>query len=309
MAEPRKYSLPPSNKVYVIDGASYGLDDRLVEAIKDSIGRKLTAKTLEVPRLPQVASRIMQLSGNPDTSVDDVVQVITTDPIMATRMLAIANSAAYNSGSRFDDLRPALLRLGTKVVSDTVFAESVRMKVFSAKSYRAILERSWKLSLGTALACDAISRATGIERSSAFLMGLLHETGTPVLVSTVAEYERQNRGVALGEDLVEILITQLHEEVGAHVLVEWGMSDVVVGAALAHHQYRGAGKSSPGSSLVHAGNLVCRHLGIGGESESVAFNLERVFTDLKLGDTDAVAPILETVQREFDGLMAGLHQG
>ena len=51
---------------------------------------------------------------------------------------------------------------------------------------------------------------------------ILHElddTGKPVLVSTISEVERQNKGQSLGQDTVEILMSQLHEEVGAHVRV------------------------------------------------------------------------------------------
>ena len=194
MQDKKQYHRPPANVVYVIDGASYGLDDGLVEAIKNHIRRRLESKTLEIPRLPQVAGRILQLSRNPNTTIDDIVQVMTTDPVLATRILVIANSAAYGGGDRVEGLKPALMRLGSRVVQDMVFAESVRMRIFSARSYRPILEQSWKLSLGTAVACEALSEATGLERDSAFLMGLLHDTGKPVLVNAVSEYERQNKG-------------------------------------------------------------------------------------------------------------------
>jgi HD-like signal output (HDOD) protein len=291
----------------VIDGESYGPEDGLVEAVKESIGRRLASKTLDIPRLPQVAGRILELSGNPDSGIDDVVQAITTDPILATRILTIANSAAYCGGARIEELQPALMRLGTKIVSDTVFAESIRMKIFSARAYRPILEQSWRRSLGTAIACEALSMATGLERHHAFLMGLLHDTGTPVLVSAVSEYERQNQGLALGQEVVESLIAQAHEEVGAHVLGEWGMSPAIVGAAADHHHYRGEGRSTPAGSLVYAGNLVCRHLGIGDPQREVNFTIERVFVDLHIAESERIAPILEAVTRDFESLMAGLH--
>jgi HD-like signal output (HDOD) protein len=304
----KKYSLPPSNVVYVIDGASYGLDDGLVEAIKTSICRRIEAKTLDIPRLPQVASRILELSGNPDTSVDDIVHTVATDPVLATRLLAIANSAAYAGGDRIEGLKPALLRLGTKVVKDAVFAESIRMKIFSSRSYRALLEESWKLSLGTAIACEALAKATGLERDGAFLLGLLHDTGKPVLVNAVAEYERQNGGRALGQEVVEILIVHLHEEIGAYVLGKWGMPPSIVAAAGAHHHYRNGGRTPPASCLVYAGNLICQHLGIGDVQRDVDFSIEHVFVELQLADCALVSPILETVTSEFESLMAGMHQ-
>ncbi len=302
----KKYYRPPSNTVYEIDGASYGLDDTLVEAIRNSIRRRLESKTLEIPRLPHVAGRILELAGNPNTTIDEVVEAISTDPLTVARILTLANSAAYGGGSRIEGLESALMRLGSKAVQDMVFAESIRLKIFSTRSYLPLLEQSWRLSLGTALACQALSKATGIEPGSAFLLGLLHETGKPVLVHSVSEYERQNRGHALGSDMVEILMSQLHEEVGAHVLESWGMSPAVVDAAGGHHRYRGAAKSSPAHQLVYAGNLICQHLGIGDVQRDIDFTIQHVFADLKLTDIDRISPLVERVSEEFEHLVTGL---
>ena len=306
MEEKKKFHRPPTNVVYEIDGASYGLDDSLVEALKASILRRLESKTLDIPRLPQVASRILALSGNSNTSIDDIVGAISTDPVLATRVLTIANSAAYAGGDRIDGLKPALMRLGSKIVMDTVFAESIRLKIFSARAYREILEQSWKLSLGTAIACEALSKATGLERESAFLLGLLHDTGKPVLVNAVAEYEGKNKGLSLGSEMVEIFLSQLHEEIGAHVLREWGMTPSVVDAAAGHHRYRGASRTTPACSLVFAGNLVCQHLGIGDVQREIDFTIEHAFVDLKIADRDVMSGILDTVSAEFGSLMSGL---
>jgi HD-like signal output (HDOD) protein len=303
-----KFHKPPANIVYQVDGASYGIDDQLVEALKAHIRRRLESKTLEIPRLPQVAGRILQLSQDPDTTVDEVVQVVATDPVLAARLLVIANSPACGGGDRVDGLQPALMRLGSRIVQDMVFAESVRMRIFSARAHRGILERSWKLSLGTAVACDVLSAETGIERDGAFLLGLLHDTGTPVLVNAVAESEKQNRGVALGEEMVEILIGQLHEEIGAYVLGDWGMSPAVVEAAGGHHRYAGP-RATPAQRLVFAGNLLCRHLGIGDEKREVNFTIEHVFTDLGLGDQARMEPIVESVGRSAGGMLSGLGDG
>src|SRR5439155_4595570 len=156
-------------------------------------------------------------------------------------------------------------RLGMKYVNDMVFSESVRLKVFTGHSYMYSLEKSWRLSLGTAFACDALSRITGLEPGGGFMLGLLHDIGVPVLVQAISDYEKQHGGRALGEDLVEILISQLHEEVGAYVLKTWGMPEAFVGSAGAHHVYRGGTRATPAQKLVYAGNLICEHLGIADE--------------------------------------------
>jgi HD-like signal output (HDOD) protein len=306
MLDKKKFQKPNANVVYEIDGVSYGLDDEVAAAIRASISRRLESKTLEIPRLPQVASRILELSNQPDTGLDEVVLAISSDPILASRMVSIANSAAYSGNGRIEGLQPALMRLGTKIVKETVFAESIRLKIFSSRSYRTILEQSWKLSLGTAIACSALSRATGLEPDGAFLMGLLHDTGKPVLITAVAEIERQNKGHSIGEAMVEILISQLHEEIGAYVLKSWGMSETIVEAAGMHHRYRVAGKTTAACTLIYAGNLMCQHLGIGDVQRDINFSTEHAFAELKLADNERVAPLLESVSRELESLLAGI---
>ncbi len=303
MLTQKKFHKPPANVVYRVDGVSYGVDDALAEALQGHIRRKLEARTLEIPRLPQVAGRILQLSREPDTTMDAIVEVIETDPVLAARVLAIANSAAYLGSDPVASLQPALMRLGSRIVQDMVFAESVRMRVFSARAHRGLLEQSWKLSLGTAVACDALSAATGLERESAFLIGLLHDTGTPVLVNAVVEMDKRSGGASLQADVVELLISQLHEEIGAHVLKEWGMSPAIVAAAGAHHRYQGA-KASAAHRLVHAGNLVCRHLGLGCERRELEVTIEHAFADLGLADLGRIEPILEAVARDAGGMLA-----
>ena len=60
---------------------------------------------------------------------------------------------------------------------------------------------------------------------------------------------------------------------------------------------------------MHAGNLICQHLGIGDTQREINFTVEQAFADLGLNDMDRMTPILETVTRELAGLMVGLDDG
>lgn len=301
----KKYYRGPTNTVYNIDGASYGLDDSLVEAIKQSVRNRIAANTLDIPRLPMLAGRILEISRDPNASTDALVKVIVTDPSLATRILAIVNSPLYRGSTPITSLKQALVRLGLKIVRDMVFTESVRGKVFSQKSYRDLIENAWRLSLGSAIACEAISKLTGIEREGAFLTGLLHETGTPVLINAVTDFEKRNDGRSMGEEMVEILVSQLHEEIGAYVLDKWGMPATIVDAAGGHHRYRSAANATGAHRLVFAANRICASLGIGCAIQEVDFTIEHVFADLKIDDMEKINRIIDVVQREFSSLMGG----
>ncbi len=285
------------------------MDDSLIDAIKGAIRAKIQSNSLEIPKLPQVANRILQITRNPNFNTNEIVKAIISDPFLAGRVLTIANSAAYGGVKKTENLKQALMRLGMKAVRDVVFAESVRVKIFSVRSYRDCLEQSWRLSLASAIACEAISKITRLETDGAFLLGLLHDTGKPVLVNAIFEYERKNSDRPLGTETVEILLSQLHEEIGGYVLDRWGMPPSLVDAAAGHHRYRGAANATPAHRLVVAANLVCLHLGIGGEQRDVDFTIEHVFKDLKIDDFEIVTKILDTVTTEMEGMMSGLEGG
>lgn len=303
LSKRKNYYKGPENVVYNIDGATCGMDDRLIEAIRNSIQSKMKQRTFEIPRLPRVAGRILQLSQDPNVQVKDVTEAVMSDPVLAARVLSLANSAAM--GGTVKGLDAAILRLGLGKLRDLVFAESVQTKVFSAKAYREVLEQSWVLSLGVAVACEHLATSAGAERDGAFLAGLLHDIGKPTLVSTIMEYERANGNRSMGRDLVEIVLSQLHEEIGAYVLQEWGMPADSIEAARAHHRYRETGKVIPAHRMVYAANLVCQQLGFGEVQRDVAFNLERVFLDIGLSDREKVDKILGRVSRDAETLMSG----
>lgn len=301
--KPKAYYKGPSNVVYNIDGALCGLDAGLVDAVRTSVRAKMDKDALDIPRLPTVAGRILQLAQDPEVQVSAVTDAVVSDPVLAARVLALANAAA--NGPQVQGLDAAILRLGLRKLRDMVFAESMRAKVFPARGYRELLEPSWRLSLGAAIACEALSKATGIEREAAFLVGLLHDIGTPTLVTTILEYERKNGGQPIGEELVELALSQLHEEIGAHVLRKWGMPEAVVVGARLHHRYEPVTSPEPAHKLIRAANQICEHLGLGVEPCGVSFPVERVFLDLGAPVLEKLEAILESVSADFENLMAG----
>jgi len=300
----RRAYIPKTHKTYCIDGVHFGTDDALVDAVQNSIKTRVEHDTLQIPRLPQAVVRIMQLADAEETDFIEVGRAIETDPVLAARVVHLANSAAYVGTAPVVSLGQAIARLGAKAISNIVFIESVRSKVFSSKSNRALLEASWRRSLGASVACEALSVATGVERESAFLIGLLHDTGTPAIVQTVSEYARHNGGRDLPEATVEILVTELHESIGAHVLRQWEMPAAVVDAAQCHHHYRGD-DATPAQRLILAANRVCEHLAVGEEEHSANFTIERVFYDLGLNDLARMEPILNAVSQATASMFAG----
>ena len=92
---------------------------------------RLAASALEgeviFPTTADMALKIQRLLDDPDCSVDQLARLVQADPLLATRMVAVANSVIYNrSGQNVASVKNALTRLGFKIVRVLTAAVVVR---------------------------------------------------------------------------------------------------------------------------------------------------------------------------------------
>ena len=52
---------------------------------------------LSIPMLPSQAQRVLALVGDPDVTIATLAAVVSKDPVLATRVLGMANSAVYGA--------------------------------------------------------------------------------------------------------------------------------------------------------------------------------------------------------------------
>src|ERR1700722_15498747 len=69
------------------------------EFVRD-LSAELTASKIELPSYPEVASQGQKVLSGGNCSSDRVVRVMGAEPMLATRVLTMANSAALNPGGK-----------------------------------------------------------------------------------------------------------------------------------------------------------------------------------------------------------------
>jgi hypothetical protein len=65
---------------------------------------------LSIPMLPDQAQRVLQTVGDPDVTIAKLAGVVTKDPVLATRVLGMANSALYGAMSPLRSVSDAVVR-------------------------------------------------------------------------------------------------------------------------------------------------------------------------------------------------------
>src|SRR5262245_58038706 len=81
--------------------------------------------TSQLPTLPTVAVRLLELSRRPEANLSDLLNVIKVDPATVSRILRTANSAQFGVASTVASLDRAVAVLGSTVVKSAALSFSL----------------------------------------------------------------------------------------------------------------------------------------------------------------------------------------
>lgn len=192
--------------------------------------------------LPTVALKVMELSRRPDIDFDAVLAVLEGDPMLAGRVLAIAQSAMYSGRSPIASLRQALVRLGIKTLRNVVLEAALNLRVFRVAGFEPLMERLRRHSSYTAHLTALVAKYCKLDPDTAFICGLLHDVGMAAAVMAVGE-DLKGRALPV-EDLCTIL-DSVHAQASGLLAGVWKLAPEVKQAVSQHHQLKAAGKVDP----------------------------------------------------------------
>jgi len=194
----------------------------------------------DLPPLPQVATRVIRLSGDSDTSSRDLQNLIRMDQALSAQVLRIANSAMFGRVREVATLTQAILTLGFATTRSVVLASSV--KNLFTRGPVGLQERIlWEHALVTAITGSAFSKALGFgSNEEVFLAGLMHDIGKCVLALKFPEaYGTLLRRVnGEGGDGLSMELDTFgfdHAMVGEALVRSWNIAEGVEAVVRWHH--------------------------------------------------------------------------
>jgi HD-like signal output (HDOD) protein len=141
--------------------------------------------TTNLPMLPKVVQELLRLLDEDDPDTKEVIQKINRDPVIAAKVLRLANTAHYGAARQVKTLEDALSVIGFAKLSTLVIASGVSESFSNVPNMN--LPLFWKRSF----VCAAISRHMAIELNQLintryqpellYLGGLLHGIGQLVM--------------------------------------------------------------------------------------------------------------------------------
>ncbi len=257
----------------------------------------------ELPALPHIVVKIMQLSEDPDSSVQDMSNALNQDQTMTARVLRLANSAFFGFPRRISTVTDAIVFLGFKTIRSIVFAVSVS-NILDRKMEGYALEQGelWRHSQCAAIAARMIARKCKFAHLDlAYTAGLLHDIGKVILNDymkeayheVVALVEKGNIPFVEAENEV---FGFNHAQVGARVAEKWNLPAELVESIAFHHSPEEATLNRRLTSIVHLADAICVMMGIGIGIDGLLYPIsEEAIKLLGFNETEVEKTISELV--------------
>jgi HD-like signal output (HDOD) protein len=239
-------------------------DPRL--ALRNENVMQIVAQLEHLPSVPAIYSRIVRLLNDPDSTMEDVGDLIAGDMAMTAKILQIVNSSFFGLARRVAQPTEAASYLGMDTLKALVLATNVfgqfETTLPAGFSPAAAAEHSRQVGA----AARAIARREQAPRAvvdESLVAGMLHDVGKLVLASSLPE-QFQRIGADGEGDRTEAeceAFGATHAEVGGYLLGLWGLPPAVVEAIALHHTPGAAAgeKFSPLTATHVADCLVSGH--------------------------------------------------
>jgi putative nucleotidyltransferase with HDIG domain len=254
----------------------------------------LIATVKDLPPMPTVVMKVMEITQDPDASVSKVQLLISQDQALSAKILRIVNSAMYSLRREVSTVSHAVAVLGIETVKSVIMAASVERVFQTAKDLgtKLLADHSW----GTAVAARTIARRVRYPNvEEALICGLMHDIGKPVLLQNLkTRYTEIISQVYAGNSnfhQLELLAFGFsHAHVGALMARKWNFPAQLAEAVAYHHSPISAPTHKQLACVINLANLFMISMGIGFEkNKGLVLEKQASAEYLKLNEPALVA--------------------
>jgi HD-like signal output (HDOD) protein len=259
----------------------------------------------------EVARHVLDQVADKDFDVGRLQGIIEQDPALATKVLRLANSAAFRPREACASIKQAIMVLGSATLGEVATSLSL-MAMFTDMSGIGRAVRNHCASTGALVRTLALRRSnTG---PSSYIVGLLHDFGKLLLIQAQPTIYLKIHGNQLADvDTIHLREREVlgfdHAVLGAHILSKWGLPDPVPKVVAWHHQparaFAAGGQVAQHVALVRLSERIDRYLGqeslpVGEVTARIATTPECEYLGFRARDLEKIWDELGQVKQEAE---------
>jgi len=225
-----------------------------------ALASELSGGKIELPGFPHIVMRVQRVLGDENADTARIVKVLGSEPVLASQIVRMANSAALNpAGVPVTDLRTAVSRVGLDTVRSATIAFAVRQLRDAPilKGLEAPLGLLWKRSvLVASLSCVIARRLTNLNPDTALLAGLLQGIGRLYILTRASGH----RALFADQDAYQSIEHDWHLSIAAALLENWGIADEIVQAVHESENFERDARGPVGlADVLVVGTILAEH--------------------------------------------------
>ncbi|GAB6183168.1 HDOD domain-containing protein [Thermodesulfovibrio hydrogeniphilus] len=238
--------------------------------MQEEIIERIILKTVDIPSLPPIAMKVMQLVKDDYASLKSLEEIITRDQGFTTRLLRIANSPYYGQDRKIESISQAIMLIGFDTLRSLILATSLRDL---HRKYGPFEQKLWEHALGVGLCASLIAMITHLSNSDeALVCGLIHDVGKTVINNAMPEmyikvYEKVYQEKRLSIEIENELLGFNHTIIGNLISKKWKLPEKYEIVITYHHESTYADHEDPAfadiCNIIKVSDQICLNLGIG----------------------------------------------
>jgi HD-like signal output (HDOD) protein len=270
-----------------------------------ALAAELSLGAVDIPGFPAIVQKVRAVLADETASAEKVARVVGADPVLAARLLNLANSVAILGTARpATDLRTAVSRVGLNAVRSTTYAHAVRILSHSEalRGLEKPLEVLHKQTAQVASLSHVIAgKYTKVQPDVAMLAGLLHSSGRLYLLARAGKH----RGLFADASAFRNVERDWHLSVAVALLENWNVPDEIVHAIAESEDLTREPRGVPSlTDVVMLAVAISRNAG---QPEVLEATLRDAKCLARFGlNSKAVAEMLEASKLELAQLEAAL---
>jgi putative nucleotidyltransferase with HDIG domain len=275
----------------------------LPEKLRTDLLTRLQSGELELPLLPNIVWEVMELTASDDVDARKLSELIHRDQALAGHILRVANSPAYMPRMPIVSLHQAVSRLGTAVLGEIAFTVSLQSRVFDVEGYEQEIQTLWSHAVGTGAYAKEIARLRRSNVEGAFLCGLLHDIGKPVLLQTLVDLQHTFE-LTIEPAAMSAVMEAYHVQVGSLIATQWGLPPHVAESITYHHDYLVAPMCSEAVMITRLADCLAYHLAMPEVFDEDSVRHHPILADLNFypDDVETLLTKREVVLNMIEGL-------
>lgn len=186
-------------------------------------------KPYVIPSRPESLVSIVELMKAREPNAEQIAVILRKDVYLYTSVLAAVNAPVFALNHKITDITHAITLLGL----DRLFSIVRLAALKNSLTTTARLDRFWDSATEVAEICAAVAlKYTGLDVHTAYSVGMMHDSGVPLMLESYPDYKAFLREANAQELLAlqhdeQMRFGTNHFQVGAEIAYLWYMPDAI----------------------------------------------------------------------------------